>query len=97
MSPTSFFTSLTGDILGSNDLSNSGKFVPTSVFEEVEFKASAAEKKASHLNSLLRESESENARLTQLAAVLKVNNKRTFMIYIYIYIYILCVLSKNIL
>ena len=61
----------TGDTAGFKDV-NADKFVPVSMFEEVQLRASAADKKASHLNSLLGESESENARLSQLAAVLKV-------------------------
>ena len=60
-----------GDSVGVKDF-NADKFVPVSMFEEVQLRASAADKKASHLNSLLGESESENARLSQLAAVLKV-------------------------
>ena len=54
-----------------NELNNDN-FAPTSVLEEVKVRASAAEKKSSHLSSLLSESESENDRLNQLSAVLKV-------------------------
>ena len=55
-----------------NELNNDN-FVPTSVLDEVKVRASAAEKKSAHLSSLLSESESENVRLNQLSAVLKVN------------------------
>ena len=60
-----------GDSVGVKDV-NADNFVPISMFEEAQLRSSAADKKASHLNSLLGESESENARLSQLAAVLKV-------------------------
>ena len=60
-----------GDTAGVKDV-NADRFVPVSMFEEAQLRASAADKKAAHLNSLLGESESENARLSQLAAVLKV-------------------------
>ena len=52
---------------------NDDKFVPTSVLDEVKVRAQAAEKKSAHLSSLLSESESENVRLNQLSAVLKVS------------------------
>ena len=52
---------------------NDDKFVPTSVFEELKVRAAAAEKKSTHLSSLLSESESENLRLSQLSTLLKVN------------------------
>ena len=52
---------------------NDDKFVPTSVLEEVKVRALASEKKSTHLSSLLSEIESENVRLSQLTAVLKVS------------------------
>ena len=58
---------------------NDDKFVPTSVFEELKVRAAAAEKKSTHLSSLLSESESENLRLSQLSTLLKV------IIYIYVH------------
>ena len=51
---------------------NDDKFVPTSVFEELKVQANAAEKKSTHLSSLLSEAESENLRLSQMATLLKV-------------------------
>ena len=56
---------------------NDDKFVPTSVLEEVKVRALASEKKSTHLSSLLSEAESENVRLSQLTAVLKVSTGAT--------------------
>ena len=50
---------------------NDDKFVPTSLLEEVKHQLISAEKKSTHLSSLLSESESENVRLNQLSSVLK--------------------------
>ena len=52
---------------------NDDKFVPTSVFEELKVRATAAEKKSTHLSSLLSEAESENLRLSQMSTLLKVS------------------------
>ena len=59
---------------------NDDKFVPTSALEEVNVRALASERKSSHLSSLLSESESENLRLNQLTAVLKVSMVTTSQI-----------------
>ena len=45
--------------------------VPQSTFDAVQHRAVGAERKVSHLNSLLGEAEAENERLSQLAEVLK--------------------------
>merc|ERR1719211_666800 len=41
------------------------------MFEEVQLRASASERRVAHISSLLSEAESENVRLNQLTAVLK--------------------------
>ena len=82
MSPAASGVGAVDDVNDPIDASYSSKFIPPSVFEAVEVRATAAEKKASHLNSLLGETESENARLSQLATVLKVCLKTTASIHV---------------
>ena len=75
LSPTSFGQdrmSISELTKKANEL-NDDKFVPTSVFEEFKVRATAAEKKSTHLSSLLSEAESENLRLSQMSTLLKVS------------------------